>query len=69
MDRGKILKEISILNHTKACQELDIPTKIVKQNADIFSEVLHLSCNTSVNEGTFQSVFKLGDVTPIFKKG
>ena len=25
--------------------------------------------NASVNEGTFPSVFKLADITPIFKKG
>ena len=36
---------------------------------DIFSEVLHLSFNASVNERTFPSVFKFADVTPIFKKG
>ena len=34
-----------------------------------FSEVLHLSLNASVDEVTFPSVFKLADVTPIFKKG
>ena len=62
-------REKSFLDHTKACQESDIPTKIIKENADIFSEVLHLSFNVSVNEGTFPSVFKLADVTPIFKKG
>ena len=42
VDREKILKGISSLDHTKACQESDIPTKIIKENADTFSEVLHL---------------------------
>ena len=68
VDREKIFKEISSLDQTKACQESDIATNIFKENADIVSEVLHLSFNVSVNEGTFQSVFKLVDVTPIFKK-
>ena len=67
--REKILKKISSLDHTKACQESDVPTKIIKENVDIFAEVLHLSFNVSVNEGTFPSVFKLADVTLIFKKG
>ena len=53
MDREKILKKIVSLDHTKACQESDIPTKIRKENADIFSETLHVSFNASVNEGTF----------------
>ena len=68
VDREKILKEISSLVHTKTCQESDIPTKIIKENADIFPEVLHLSFNASVNEGTFPSIFKLADITSIFKK-
>ena len=69
VDKEKSFMGINSLDHTKACQESDIPTKIIKENADIFSEVLHLSFNVSVNEGTFLSVFKLADVTPIFKKG
>ena len=69
MDREQTVKKISSLNYTKAFQESDIPTEIVKENADIFLEVLYCSLNASVNEGTFPSVFKLPDVTPIFKKG
>ena len=37
VDREKIIKGISSLDCTKACQESDIPTKVVKENADIFS--------------------------------
>ena len=65
MDKGKILQEISSLDHTKAYQESDISTKIIKENADIFSEVLNLLLNASVNEGIFPSGFKLSDVKPI----
>ena len=36
MDRQKILKEINSLDHTEACQESDIPTKIIKENGGIF---------------------------------
>ena len=41
--------------------------KIVKENANIFSEVLYLLFNASLNKGTFPSVFKLVDVTLIFE--
>ena len=68
VDREKILKEINSLDHTKACQQADIYTKIILKNADIFAEVLHLPFNALVNEGAFPSVFKLADVTPIFGK-
>ena len=43
VETKKILKKISSLDHTKACQLSDIPTKIIKENADIFSEVWNLS--------------------------
>ena len=68
VDREKILKEISRLDHTKSCQKSDKPTKIIKENVDIFLGVLHLSFNASVNEGTFPSVFKLADVTQFLRK-
>ena len=64
----KILKEISSLIHTKACQETDKPGKIIKEDSYIFSEVLYLSFNASVNDGNFPSVFKFTDVTLNFKK-
>ena len=51
VDREKILKEINSLDHTKACQQADIYTKIILKNADIFAEVLHLPFNALVNEG------------------
>ena len=34
-----------------------------------FFKVLQLLFSVSVNEGTFPSVFKLADVTPVSKKG
>ena len=37
VDIEKIIREISSLDYTKVCQESDIPTKIIKENGDIFS--------------------------------
>ena len=56
------------MGHTKTCQESDIPTKIIKENAYIFSKIRHLSFDGLVKEGTFPSIFKLADVNPIFLK-
>ena len=67
-NKEKILKEINSLDHTKTCQESDIPTKIIKENAHIFSKICHFSFDALVKEGTFPSIFKLADVTPIFLK-
>ena len=36
--KSKILAEIHNLDKKKACQESDVPVKIIKGNIDIFSE-------------------------------
>ena len=41
VNRKKILEEISSLDHIKACQQSDIPTKIIKENSDIFQKFLN----------------------------
>ena len=37
----EILHEIKQLDTGKACQDTDIPSKIVKMNSDIFADFLH----------------------------
>ena len=53
----------------KASQSSDIPTKIIKENVDIFAEFLWKSINSSIKSSTFPSCLKLADVTPLHKKG
>ena len=36
VDKPKISKEINQLNGKKACQEHDIPVKLIKSNKDLF---------------------------------
>ena len=61
--KNEILVEIHNLDKKKACQESDIPVKIVKENIDMFSEfILHNF------DATFPSEFKKADVVPVFKK-
>ena len=68
--RDEILKEILSLYTTKTCQDTDIPTKILKENADIFSDFLFAYYNASVlNNSKFPSILTLADIIPVFKKG
>ena len=68
--RDEILKEILSLDTTKTCQDTDIPTKILKENADIFSDFLFAYYNASVvNNSKFPSILTLADIIPVFKKG
>ena len=45
---------ISNLDVSKACQDTNIPSKIIKENADIFASFLHSSFNTSVTKNFHQ---------------
>ena len=68
MERKEILQEIICLDASKACQDTDVPTKIIKENADIFTDFIHPSINASINNGDFSSFLKLANVIPAFKK-
>ena len=63
----EILKEILSLDKTKTT---DIPTKILKETADIFSDFLFTYYNASVVKSSkFPSILTLADILPVFKKG
>ena len=67
--KEEIFRDILNLDVSKACQDTDIPSKIIKENADIFASFLHSSFNTSVTNSEFPSVLKQANITPVFKKG
>ena len=55
------------LNSSKACQDSDIPTKVIKSNADTFTYVLYSEFNRSLETSAFQPSTKLANVTPVHK--
>ena len=63
-----IKKEILNLGVSKASQDSDIPTKIIKVNADIYAEVLYNVFNSSLEVGEFPSGMKLKNMTTVRKK-
>ena len=64
-----VVKDIKNLDVSKALQEKDIPTKIIKENADTFSNVVHQNVNNMTDVGIFPTSTKIANMTPIFKKG
>ena len=54
---------------TKVSQDADIPTKTIKNNADIFSDFLLSDFNNSITTSIFASSLKQAIITPVFKKG
>ena len=63
-----ILKEISNLKVNKATQGTDIPTKIIKENSDIFGEFILSNINSCIDQSTFPSSLKLANIIPVHKK-
>ena len=64
-----IEKYISYLETKKSSQASDIPTKIIKENVDVFPDFLSSSINSSIKSSFFPSCLKFADVTPLHKKG
>ena len=66
VEKVDILKKIKMLQSNKATQNTDIPTKLIKNNADIFAEFIFLSLNKCIEQSVFPS--KLANVTPVHKE-
>ena len=64
-----ICKELKRLNSRKAAQNTDIPIKILKANANIFSSYICDFFNETIRSGKFPSISKKANITPVFKKG
>ena len=68
VELGEVENEIGKLNPRKATTSNNILTKLLKENSDICSTVLHKLINTSITSGTFPDQLKIADISPIFKK-
>ena len=55
---------------TKVCQDSDIPSRIIKKNADIFTDFFHSSFSYWIFfQSEFPFIFNLASVIPVFEKG
>ena len=61
--------EIDALNPKKSIPFDNIPIKMIIDNKDILVKPLHSFINNDINNNSFPNSLKLGDITPIFKKG
>ena len=62
------MKKIKSLDRSKTSQNGDAPTKVLKENAELFTDFIHSALNEAIQSGNFPSCLKWADVT-IFKKG
>ena len=65
IDKNDILKEIKNFQINKATQDSDIPTKLIKNNLDLFVDFIFTNLNDSIAQSTFPSLLKLANITPV----
>ena len=63
-----VINEIKNLDGSNASQEDDIPTKIIKENSDIFSNFIYLGSNNMIDACIFPTSLKLANITMCIKK-
>ena len=68
VNKPKISKEINNLDDKRACQEHDIPVKLIKSNKDLFSHFIYHNFNNSLFSSNFPSNLKAADILPTHKK-
>ena len=64
VNKTKISKEINKLDSKKACQEHDIPVKLIKSNKELFSHFIYHHFNNSLFSSNFSSNLKAADILP-----
>ena len=64
----EVFKEIKKLDFSKAAQEADISTKIMKENAYIFVNFICQSFSNMIVTSIFLVALKLANNTHVFKK-
>ena len=60
----EVLNEVRKLQTTKTTQQNDIPTKILKENSEVFARYFHKNINFWIENPIFPSDLKVADVTP-----
>ena len=53
----------------KATQESDMPSRIIKENSDMFGEYLLSSFKDAIDKSYFPTALKQANITPVFKTG
>ena len=63
----EIINEIKNLDELKATQSNGIPTKVIKENYDIFATFITENFNNMIENSVFPDSFKQADIKPVYK--
>ena len=69
VDKEEVFKEIIGLYASKTSEDTDVPTKIIKETADLFTYFVLPSINASFDNDNFPTFLKNANTIPAFKKG
>ena len=64
----KSKKKTLDLDVKKACQDTDIPAKIIRENCDIFADIIFQNINNGIASSVFPASVKNANITPVHKK-
>ena len=65
--KEKVKSEIKKLNVKKAIRSNDIPTEIIKEHDDLFSEFIEANFNFCKNNGKFPNDLQVAEIFPTYK--
>ena len=66
--KSEIKLEILNLNSSKACQESDLPTKIIKANSDTFTEFIHKELKRGLEVDQRKVIINVSAYCQIYQK-
>ena len=69
VERHEIMKEINKLQINKVTQSTGTPTKLIKENSDIFGDFIFGNFNNRVSSSISPNSLKNTIITPLHKKG
>ena len=69
VNTNNVLKEIRRLSAKKAIQDTNTSVKVLKENAEFFSEQICRQFNEAIFSSKFPVTFKFANVTLVFKQG
>ena len=64
----EVREHIGKLDNSKSMQSCDIPTKVIKENSEIFARYITAAFNDAISSSIFPKSLKFADIKPIFKK-
>ena len=68
VEKEEILNKMVNLDAVNSCQDTEVPTKIIKENASKVTDFIHPAIKAHINKNEFLSFLKLAYVIPGFKR-